>query len=273
MLVERLLRFEVTVADLSAAEAFWAGLPGVAVTGYGIADPALAALLGAERIEEVRLRRGNQVVVLQRFHPPGAPYPADPASCDQLFQHFALPVADAAAAVAGLPGTASPVSVGGAQTLPASSGGVTAYKFRDPDGHPLEFIQFTDGRTGGIDHSAIVSADVERSIAFYRDRLGLTVASRQVNRGPTQDRLDGLTDTVVEVVALEPRIATPHIELLAYCSPPVRPGAPMTPSDIAATRLVLAVDTVPTPAATLVDGSKATLIRDPDGHLLLLVGG
>ena len=272
MKAERLLRFELTVRDLSAAEAFYTALPGIAVVGRGDADPAMARLLGAERIEEVRLRRGEQIIVLQRFHPPGAPYPADPASCDQHFQHFALPVLDAAAACAGLPGPATPVSVGGAQRLPDSSGGATACKFRDPEGHPLEFIQFADAHSGGVDHSAIVSADVERSIAFYHGVLGLTVASRQINRGPAQDRLDGLVDTVVEVVALEPGIATPHVELLAYRSPPVRPGAPLSPNDVAATRLVLAVDTVPDPRVTLGDGTQAALLHDPDGHLLLLIG-
>lgn len=30
--------------------------------------------------------------------------------------------------------------------LPESSGGVTAFKFRDPDGHPLELLAFPDGK-------------------------------------------------------------------------------------------------------------------------------
>ena len=272
MKADRLIRFELTVADLAAAERFYAGLPDIVVTGRDSADPAMAALLGVQRIEQVTLRRGEQVVVLQQFHPPGAPYPAGTVACDQHFQHFALPVSNAAAATAGLPDAATPVSVGGAQALPPASGSATAYKFRDPEGHPLEFIHFADGHLGGIDHSAIVSADVERSIAFYRDCLGLTVAGRQTNRGPAQDRLDGLTDTVVEVVALQPRTATPHVELLAYRSPPVQPGSPLAPNDVAATRLVMAVDVVPQPCVALADGSAAALIRDPDGHLLLLIG-
>lgn len=272
MKVDRLLRFELTVANLAAAERFYTALPDVVVVGRNSADPPMATLLGVQRIEQVTLRRGEQVVVLQAFDPPGAPYPAGATACDQQFQHFALPVSDAVAATAGLPGTAMPVSVGGAQTLPPASGSATAYKFRDPEGHPLELIQFADGHLGGIDHSAIVSADVERSIAFYRDRLGFAVASRQINHGPAQDRLDGLTDTVVEVVALTPLRATPHVELLAYRSPPVRSGSPLAPNDVAATRLVLAVDTVPEPSVTLADGTAAALIRDPDGHHLLLIG-
>ena len=118
---------------------------------------------------------------------------------------------------------AAAISCGGPQLLPHRSGGATAYKFRDPDGHPLELIRFADAVAGGIDHSAIAVTDAGRSIEFYRDRLGLTVGARQVNTGPEQDRLDGLTGAEVDVVALEPRQATPHVELLAYRTPPCRP--------------------------------------------------
>ena len=37
---------------------------------------------------------------------------------------------------------AAPISREGPVTLPRSAGGVTAVKFRDPEGHPLEFLQF-----------------------------------------------------------------------------------------------------------------------------------
>lgn len=268
MHVDRLVRFELTVGDLQAAERFYTALPGVMLIGRGQADPVMATLLGADRIGEVTLQRGEQVIVLQQFDPPGASYPGGAVSCDQHFQHFALPVIDAAAACAGL--SVTPISQDGAVPLPPASGSAIAYKFRDPDGHPLEFIQFADGHLGGIDHSAIVSADVERSTAFYRDELGFSVASRQINHGPAQDRLDGLSRTVVEVVALAPRVATPHVELLAYRSPPVRPGARLAPNDIAATRLVMAADAVPAPNVRLTDGTTVSLMRDPDGHLLLL---
>ena len=271
MRAQRLLRVELTVVDLEAAERFYAGLPGVVVDRRDRAEPAMAALLGVDAIEQVWLRRGAQTIVLQQFSPAGAPYPAGRRSCDQAFQHFALPVADAAAATAGLPVDAVAVSTAGAQKLPAGSGGATAYKFRDPEGHPLEFIQFADGREGGVDHSAIVSAEVERSIRFYRERLGLVVGGRQTNSGIEQDRLDGLADTIVEVVALQPITRTPHIELLAYRTPPVIPAGHHAPNDVAATRLVLLVDRLTEPGVTLSDDSAVALIRDPDGHLLLLI--
>ena len=271
MRVRRLLRIELTVAELARAERFYAGALGFEPVRQEEVAPAMAALLGAERVRQVVMRRGGQTLVLQAFQPEGQGYPADAVACDQVFQHFALPVPDMDAAYARLLAFAPiPISHGGPQQLPQESGGAVAFKFRDPDGHPLELIQFPDRHGDGIDHSAIAVADVERSIAFYRG-LGLQVATRQTNTGVEQDRLDGLGGAIVDVVGLAPEQATPHIELLGYSTPPGRPTATSQPGDIAATRLVLEVTDLPATAATLMDGTRALLTPDPDGHLLMLV--
>ena len=272
MIVRRLLRIELTVAELARAERFYVAALGFETLRREDVDPAMAAALGADQVQQVVLRRGGQTLVLQAFHPQGAGYPLDAAACDQVFQHFALPVPDMAAAYARLaPFASTPISSGGPQRLPQASGGAVAFKFRDPDGHPLELIQFPDGHGDGIDHSAIAVADAERSIAFYRHELGLRVAARQTNRGEEQDRLDGLGRAVVDVVGLAPEQATPHVELLGYQSPPGRPAPRTRPCDIAATRLVLEVAELPDAAVVLADGTQVLMIRDPDAHLLVLV--
>ena len=272
MTVRQLLRIELTVGELTRAERFYVEALGFQALERRDMDPAAAALLGAEQVRQVVLRRGGQTLVLQAFQPAGEAYPADAAACDQVFQHFALPVPDMAAAFARLlPFAPPPISSAGPQQLPQASGGAVAYKFRDPDGHPLELIRFADGHGDGIDHSAIAVADAARSIAFYRDHLGLRIASRQTNRGVEQDRLDGLAGAVVDVVGLAPEQATPHVELLAYHTPSGRPALPARPCDIAATRLVLEVTALPDTGTILADGSQMLLIRDPDGHLLTLV--
>ena len=267
----RILRIELTVTDLRRSESFYVDGLGFAVADRGEADSAMAALLSAGRVTTVELRRGGQTLVLQEFAPPGARYPADAASSDQVFQHFAIPVRDMDTSAARLRAM-NPVPISsGPQHLPARSGGAVAYKFRDPDGHPLELIQFPDGRDDGIDHSAIVVIDAERSIAFYRDYLGFDVASRQVNTGHEQDRLDGLSGVTVEVVALTPHQPVPHLELLAYRSPAIRTTRKLLSQDLAATRLVLEVDTLPADAMYLSDGRRVMLIHDPDSHALLLM--
>lgn len=218
----------------------------------------------------VGLRLGDQLIALVRTpaarHAPGQSHATS-------FQHFAIVVSDMDAAYAQLgavPGW-SPVSRDGPVQLPPSSGGMRAFKFRDPDGHPLEFLSFPAGaapelwrREGlmlGIDHTAITVAETASSVAFY-GTLGFTVASRGLNRGDTQARLDGVDDPVVEVTGLiPPGGAPPHLELLCYLSPATVREALM-PDDVLATRIVLA------------GGDAASReIVDPDGHRLAFEAG
>ena len=263
----RLDRVAINVADLGASEAFYAGALGFTAGVARDEDGQLAGLLGVSAVRSLLMRRGGQTVELTQTDPPGAPYPAGSASNDIWFQHCALVTPDMARDYARLSGfAAAPISRGGPQTLP---GGIVAYKFRDPDGHPLELIGFPapDPATqDGIDHSAIAVADVERSIAFYRDRLGLTVAARQVNAGPAQDALDGLDGAQVDVIALRPADPAPHVELLGYRMPRGRVACAAAWSDLAASRLVFTVDRL-----AGADEQRA-LFHDPDGHAVLLQG-
>lgn len=214
----------------------------------------------------------------------GAPYPGETPGWSPLFQHFAIVTDNMATALARLQAAAgwTAITREGPQTLPASSGGVTAYKFRDPEGHPLELLQFPSGSPGAaagprIDHSAISVRDTGRSLAFYT-ALGLVPAGGSLNQGPAQDRLDGLCDVRLDVTALRPAVQpTPHLELLGYRGDFPR-GAPAAPGDVAATRLRFAVADGSLPEALRAGeppqvvasrlGGSARLARDPDGHLL-----
>jgi catechol 2,3-dioxygenase-like lactoylglutathione lyase family enzyme len=297
----RLLRVGITVADLARAEAFYRDALGFEPAGDPReAGPDYTAALGLPdaRATVLRMRLGAQEIELAAFTPPGRPYPEGSASTDLWFQHIAIVVGDMAAAharaahvAATLGSGAAPITEGGPQRLPPSSGGVTAWKFRDPEGHPLELIAFPSGGgpetwreiprdalTVGIDHSAISVADAGRSAAFYGDVLGLSVASREVNRGPEQERLDAVPGAVVDVVALAPPdAATPHVELLGYREPRGRPiPADLRANDVAATRLIFETDEIPALAKALGvedrlvgPGAPYLLGRDPDGHLLV----
>jgi catechol 2,3-dioxygenase-like lactoylglutathione lyase family enzyme len=191
------------------------------------------------------------------------------------------------------------ITMHGPQRLPPNTGSVTAFKFRDPDGHPLELIHFPAGvgdagwqkKRGdflGIDHSAISVADVPRSIDFYTRLLGMSVGLRSVNSGMEQERLDGVRGAVVDVVALQPPDGgPPHVELLGYRCPVARRVRRRTRSnDVIADRLVFKVDDLPQLVAalekesiefvsagvvTLRDGGRAALARDPTGHILQLI--
>ena len=292
----RLLRVGITVADLARTAAFYRDALGFEPAGDPReAGPDYTAALGLAdaRATVLRMRLGAQEIELAAFTPPGRPYPEGSTSTDLWFQHIAIVVGDMAAAHARVSAHGGVVAIteGGPQRLPPSSGGVTAWKFRDPEGHPLELIAFPpgggpetwreiprDALTVGIDHSAISVADAGRSAAFYEGVLGLSVASREVNRGPEQERLDAVPGVVVDVVALAPLdAATPHVELLGYREPRGRAiPADLRASDLAATRLVFETDEIPALAKALGvedrlvgPGAPYLLGRDPDGRLLV----
>lgn len=297
--VQKLLCVGRNTADLERACTFYRDALGFRIDDAEVEPPAWARLPGLDDSPArcARLSLGAQHLELIEFSA-AAPYPRDCASCDLVFQHCAIVVddMDTAHARARRHG-AVPITRDGPQTLPPSTGGVTAWKFRDPDGHPLELIAFPvgtgdpawhsrpdTGPTLGIDHSAISVSDVARSIRFYQ-LLGLHVAAHDVNRGIEQQRLDDLDDVEVDVVAMRPAAArTPHLELLGYRRPRGRANAATPLTATAADQLVwqaAAIDVLldaldaagfgnAVLASGFVDGATTALLRDPDGHLLVL---
>ena len=309
MAVMRIGRISLTTADADRLGSFYRQAFGFEAMeaehrgGTGFAR--LTGITGAQA-RALPLRLGEQTIELLAFAPGGAPYPADVGCDDPRFQHIAIVVADMEAAYSRLCACQgwTAITRPAPQRLPAASGAVTAFKFRDPEGHPLELIAFPSdnvpprwreaphrhGPCLGIDHSAIVVSGTAPSVAFYQQVLGFSVAGGSLNRGEEQEQLDGVPGAVVEVTALDPGAeSSPHLELLCYRSPgPARGGPAALPSnDIAATRLTLEVDDlgaleqrlatahvrfISAGTVALPDDRPALLVRDPDGHALLLVG-
>lgn len=230
---------------------------------------SLLGLGGSGRRQVLNL--GRQTVWIDEFEPAGRAYPAASDANSLVFQHLALVVSDMPKAYEQLRDI-TPISHNGPQSLPPASGGVRAFKFRDPDGHPLELLQFPpdktpeewksarplEGQIGvGIDHSAISISNAEISVAFY-DELGLHRGGRTLDRGPAQEHLDGFQGVEVAVIPMMPSVATPHLELLCYRVSKNENSAVSRVNDVAATRIVWR-------------GATAELIRDPDGHFQQIV--
>ena len=261
--------FRLVTADLPRLSRFYQDVLGFATDGPEETitrdEIHLLGLHGSGLRQALRL--GAQSLAIEQFDPPGCPYPVNGNAASLSFQHLALVVIDMAADYQRVRGAAA-ISTGGPQHLPASSGGVHVYKFRDPDGHPLELLQFPDGSRPqawrgksaiagqiglGIDHSAISVSNVNASAAFYGS-LGLKPGERTLNQGPTQQCLDNLLDVRVTVAPMQAAKGIPHLELLGYHTPRGAAGPALQANDVAATRIVWR-------------GTRAALLQDPDGHL------
>ena len=256
----RIIGIALITTDLERACAFYEQALGF--------DPVSFVRYGGAEVATLRL--GEETLHLVRPDRLGRTYPEPQAANDPWFQHFAIAVSDAAAAferLSRLPFT--PISRGGPILLPPSSGSVIAYKFRDPDGHPLELSQFPDDRWTrrrtapgpflGIDHTAIAVSDLDLSLAFYSSTLDFELTARGVNTGPSQDTLDGLDGAQVEIAVLSPPSSNgPHLELLHYLSPrPVKGQQAVRIEDVAATRTLISGEDLP-----------SGTLRDPDGHII-----
>jgi catechol 2,3-dioxygenase-like lactoylglutathione lyase family enzyme len=261
------------------------------------------------RIRVVRMKLGDEFLELTEFLTPrGRPFPAGTRGNDRWFQHIAIIVRDTEEAYRHLRKHKVEHASTGPQTLPdwnRSAAGIKAFYFRDPDGHFLEILQFPSGKGDpkwhrqtdpgspgflGIDHTAMVVADTDASLRFYRDQLGLKVVGESENYGIEQEHLNNVFGARLRITTLR-AAKGPAIEFLEYLAP--GDGRPM-PHDSRANdlwhwqiRLVAseaekATRSFRSPQGRLVSPStvalpdrllgfsKGLLGRDPDGHALLI---
>jgi catechol 2,3-dioxygenase-like lactoylglutathione lyase family enzyme len=266
----------------------------------------LTGVFGA-RAKVVRLSLGRETIELTEYlTPQGRPIPVDSRSNDRWFQHIAIIVSDMDKAYAVLRANNVRHASTAPQTLPSyipAAAGIKAFYFKDPDGHVLEILQFPKdkglqkwhdaARSGklflGIDHTAIVVGDSEASLAFYRDRLGLTVAGTSDNYGPEQEHLNNVFGARLHITGLRTTEDGIAVEFIQYIAP--RDGRPF-PADTKSSDLwhwqtsfvtdrlatLLASRTFDlvssgevTFAGTELGFLRAAVVRDPDGHAVRLL--
>lgn len=292
----RVLEFE-RIAETEYAGPEWESLQGV----FGL------------RVRAVTMRLGDETIELSEYlAPEGRPIPPDFRSTDRAFQHIAIVTRDMASAYARLRREKVRHASSGPQRLPDSNpnaGGIEAFYFKDPDGHVLEILSFPEGKGDpkwrekarsaagtdrlflGIDHTAIVVSDTERSLRFYRDALGLRVAGASENFGTEQEHLNNVFGARLRITALRAE-SGPGIEFLEYLAP--SDGRPAPPDKRAndlihwQTRLAardarslsreLLAASVPFSSPGLVSlpdrrlgFGAGFLVSDPDGHSLQVV--
>ncbi len=300
----------MTVADMDRSLVFYTQVLSFApVSDVEVAGSEYEHLQGVFglRMRVVRLRLGDECIVLTEYlAPKGRPIPADSRSHDRWFQHIAIIVSDIERAYGWLRQHKVEHASNGPQRLPewnTKAAGIQAFYFKDPDGHPLEILQFppdkgdtkwhrpTEKLFLGVDHTAIVVRDTEASLQFYRDVLGFQVVGESENYGPEQEHLNHVFGARLRITTLR-AAAGPAIEFLEYLAP--RDGRPF-PADARANDLVhwqttltardfdatahqvgagmfpLVSPGIVTLTASQLGFTKGVLVRDPDGHVMQLI--
>lgn len=294
----------LTVSNMDRAVGFYTTVLGFEKTSdvevAGREYELLTGVFGA-RMRVVGLKLGGEAIELTEFlAPAGRPIPADMRANDRVFQHVAIIVSDMQQAYARLRDYQVVHASTGPQRLPdwnPNAGGISAFYFRDPDGHFLEVLQFPPGKGLpawhqttplflGIDHTAIVVDDTERALRFYRDLLGLEIVGMSENFDAEQEHLNNVFGARLRITTLRAK-AGPGVELLEYLAP--RDGRP-APFDLKANDVAHWQTTMITsepealfgalssrlfalvsPRVSTIDAVplgivSAALVRDPDGH-------
>jgi len=252
--------------------------------------------VGERRTSEarvIRMQLGEEQIELTQYDAKGQPFPADSHANDHWFQHVAIVVSDMQKAYFALRQNRVRHASSAPQRLPdwnTNAAGIEAFYFRDPDGHYLELIHFPPGKGDpkwqrpserlflGIDHTAIVVADTDQSLHFYRDLLGMQVAGESENYGAEQEHLNGVFGAHLRITSLRAQHG-PGIELLEYLSPTDGRDIPtdLRSSDIAhwETRVEFegaasAVSPGASASWRLADKGDELQGQDPDRHAIIL---
>jgi catechol 2,3-dioxygenase-like lactoylglutathione lyase family enzyme len=300
----------MTVADMDRSVEFFSKVLSFEkvsdVEVWGSEYERLQGIFGIRmRVVRMKLRR-EMVELTEYLAPQGRPIPVDSRSNDHWFQHIAIVVSDMDKAYQHLRGHKVRHASTAPQKIPEwnkAAAGIRAFYFRDPDGHHLEVIYFPPGKGDprwqqkgdrlflGIDHTAIVVADTERSLKFYRDTLGMKLAGESENYGIEQERLNNVFGARLRISGLKAH-AGPGVEFLEYLAP--RDGRP-APVDTRANdlwhwqtamgvssgaaaeqKLRMARAKAISPGVVIIPEQRlgfkqGFLARDPDGHAVQIV--
>lgn len=295
----------ITVGDMARSLDFYTKvLPFRIVRDVEVSGDGYGRLFGVfgMRARVVRLRLEREEIELVEFLVPrGRPIPVDSRSNDLWFQHIAIIVSDMEAAYRHLRAHNVIHASTGPQLLPAwnrDASGIAAFYFRDPDGNHLEVLRFPPGKGDprwqrnvplflGIDHTAIVVRDTDRSLAFWRDALGFKIGGTAENYGPEQELLNNVFGARLRITGLLPPAGGIAVELLEYLAPRTGRAIPVdtrsndlwhwhvnlttSNAEVAAAALRRAKQTWVSPGAIAgLDGklgfTAGVMARDPDGH-------
>ena len=137
-------------------------------------------------------------------------------------------------------------------------------------------------------HTGFVVEDLEQSVAFYTEVLGMRIAAQVERKGEFANQLLGFPDAHIKGVMVD-KGEGHQLELIQYFNPPSGPGG-MARNDLGASHLAFFVEDIDSfyaetkgrglqfnnPPASLADDHghlqrKALYAQDPDGNWLEFV--
>jgi len=265
---------------------------------FGLADKNL-------KIKVVQLTLKDEKIELMEFVTTikGRMIPTDSKSNDLWFQHFAMVVRDMDKAYQSIKNKVNQISPE-PQTLPDYLGpaaDISAFYFKDPDGHILELIHLPPEKLDdefkvekglflGIDHTAIGVSDTAKSALLYKDIIGLKILGGSQNFGTEQENLTQVPDVNMDITLFGTGKGL-GIESLEYLHPTNGREYPADsqPTDLWHWHITIQVNELDLIYQTIkkhnfrvisngivdlmenMEGKRGLLIRDMDGHAVLLV--
>ena len=297
----------VTVNDLDVSVPFYEELFGFEKVGeYSQSGKEFSRLVGIKNeklsVKVVQLQLGDEHIELQEFDNEGEAdqIPLDSKSNDLWFQHMAIVVGDMDKAYEKLKEFGVNHVSTAPQTLPdyiTEAAGVKAFYFQDPDRHNIEVIYFPKGKGDakwqkesdkiflGIDHSAIGISDTDKATLFYENLVGLQTKGHSENYGTEQEHLNQVFGARLWISGLRAKSGI-GVEFLEYIAPPGGREYPKTsdPTDLwhwhttvsvpnieqTYENMQEAVATFISNGMVTIDNKKQFMVRDADGHAILI---
>ncbi len=136
-------------------------------------------------------------------------------------------------------------------------------------------------RVAAADHTGFTVSDLEKSLVFWRDVLGLELSHCAHQTGELAEEITGVKGAEIQLAVL--RAPNHKIELLQYLAPPERTKAEARPCDVGFTHVALVVDDLDALLQRIASfgwkaagtpqtlskgpnaGKRVVYVRDPDG--------
>ena len=116
---------------------------------------------------------------------------------------------------------------------------------------------------GALHHTGYTVSDLDRSVAFYRDLMGLEVLAQQEKQGGYLAAIVGYPDAHVRMAHLRAPASGHVLELFEYIAPKGETPERIEPRDVGAAHLCFLVDDLDAVYRRLVDAGVETFVSPP----------